>query len=415
VLLPDRFDEAVPDYAVWQNAFAHIPAGLLLNGHGGTVMHLCTGAETIDDVARTMFADSAYSHIRHSAKRALLIHNNPFLLDYLHGNRIPPGTLVDITPKRFSQMDHHFWNSQRPHITVAWDQLHEASRQVVRDAGTEGGVDLAELLKQLKEMGGAVGMDDTVRFAGYGVAGVSAYAASGRMALGSTQALARELYEEAIARFGKQAVQSKSKTHLVRMQRFLTGHPKYQQLMRSLEELPGHLLPKGRRVPNPRSGSPNAAARHFRKAFSLPYDKWNSSRYFSTIGKQLNGKVQLLKGVGRHATWYVPVAFGLYNASQAPPELLVRTLFEEGFGVLGGYAGSLFGGQMVAAGVISVFAFCGLCLGPLGIFITVFLCASAGGIAGNILGNRFGKKVYDLGDRLNGYVFHSMEELVGVW
>ena len=110
-------------------------------------------------------------------------------------------------------------------------------------------------------------MEDTVQFAGYGIAGVSGYAASGQMAIGNTQALARELYEEAIAKFGRQVVQSKNKTNLVKMQHFLTNHPKYRQLMQSLKELPEHLLPKGPRVPNPLSASPQCHRASFSEVF----------------------------------------------------------------------------------------------------------------------------------------------------
>lgn len=101
--------------------------------------------------------------------------------------------------------------------------------------------------------------------------------------------------------------------------------------------------------------------------------------------------------------------------SQAPSQLRMRTLFEEGFGILGGYAGTLFGAQIVTAGVIGIFAICGICLGPFGLFLTVFICASAGGIAGNMAGNRFGKNVYDLGDRLYDGFFYSAEDFVGVY
>ena len=407
VLLPDRLDELVPDSSIWQNAFSNIPPVLTHQGQGGQLMHLCIGGESIDDVARMMFADTPYFYILPSTKRAVLIHNNPFLRDHLAGNRIPHGTLVDISPKCFSDMDRHFWNSQRRYISAAWNELHEKSKQVVHDAGPEGGLELAELVKRLEKMGAGVGMEDTVRFAGYGVAGVSGYAASGQMALGNTQALARELYEEAIAKFGKQAVVSKSKTGIVKMQRFLTGHPKYPQLIQLLKELPGHLLPKGHRVPNPLSASPNAAARHFRRAFSLPYDKWNSSRYFSTIGRQLNGRVSLLKGVGRHATWYIPAAIGVYNVVQASDELKMRALFEEGFGVLGGFAGSQ-AGIAVGLGIVTM-----LGLGPFGLFITVFLCASTGGLLVNELGRLFGSKVHNLSNSLVNRTFYSIDELVG--
>ena len=415
VLLPDRLDEMVPDSRIWQNAFSSIPPVLTHKAQDGQLMHLCIGGESIDDVARLMFADTPHFHILPSTKRAVLIHNNPFLRDHLAGNRIPHGMLVDITPKRFSDMDHHFWNSQRSYISVAWNELHEKSKHVVHDTGPEGGLALADLVRRLKEVGAGVGMDDTVRFAGYGVAGVSGYSASGQMALGNTQALARELYEEAVAKFGKQAVLSKSKTSIVKMQRFLTGHPKYPQLMQSLKELPEHLLPKGRRIPNPRSASSNAAARHFRKAFSLPYDKWSSSRYFSTIGRQLNGKVSLLKGLGRHATWYIPAAIGIYNTLQAPPEMQLLAAFGEGFGIIGGYAGTVLGGSFLATGVLGISAFFGLCLGPFGIFITVFICAAAGGLALSEGGKWIGQRIYDVGSKLTNQIYYSADELAGAF
>ncbi len=292
---------------------------------------------------------------------------------------------------------------------MAWDQLHEKSKQVVHDTGTEGGFDLANLLQRLKEMGGAVGMDDTVRFAGYGVAGVSGYAASGQMALGNTQALAREVYEEAIAKFGRQTVQSKSKTNLIKMQRFLTSHPKYRQLMQLLKELPDHLLTSGRRTPNPLSASPNATARHFRKAFFLPYDKWSSSRYFSTIGRQLNGKVQLLKGVGRHATWYIPAAFGIYNVVQAPAKMRMRTLFEEGFGVVGGALGTKVG-MLAGISIVAVFG-----LGPFGAFIVIFICASAGGIIGMEGFKWGGGRMYDAGNGMADRWLYSADDFIGAF
>lgn len=185
--------------------------------------------------------------------------------------------------------------------------------------------------------------------------------------------------------------------------------------MQLLKELPEFVASMAQRVPNPFSKSTTAAARHFRKGFSLPYNKWNSARYLSTIGRRLNGKVQFLKGLGRHATWYIPAAFALYNVSQAPEEMQMKTLFEEGFGVLGGYAGTLIGGQVLAAGAIGAFALFGLCLGPFGIFLTVFICASAGGIAGSMAGKEFGSETYDLGSRLNGRIFSSADELIGVF
>jgi hypothetical protein len=52
-------------------------------------------------------------------------------------------------------------------------------------------------------------------------------------------------------------------------------------------------------------------------------------------------------------------------------------------------------------------------LGPFGLFVTVFICASAGGIAFMEGGKWFGEKIYDVGNRLGGRVYHSMDELAG--
>jgi len=210
-------------------------------------------------------------------------------------------------------------------------------------------------------------------------------------------------------------VHAKNSASLAHIQRFLATHPKYGQLIQALKELPKHLLPKGRLVPVVNSGVANAAARHFRKTFSLPYDKWNSSKYYSTIGRQLNGKISYFKGLGKHATWYIPAAIGIYNVATAPQEQKVKTLFEQGFSVLGGYFGTLLGAQVISVGAIGVLSLCGLCLGPLGIFVVVFLCAAAGGIAGSMGGEFFGGLTYDFGKDVHGRVFHTPEELFGVF
>ena len=407
VLLPAQWNEVVPDNIIWQNAFDHFPQCLSGNGNGRQVIYLCFGSESIDEIARKIFIDTPYANIRLSSKRALLLHNNPFLCNYLPTNKIPPGASVDISPTRFTRHDHQFWTVQRPHIIDAWDQLSDAAKQAVQDTGTDETYALADLLQKLKAMGGAIGEDDVLRFSSYGVAGVSGYAESGQMALGNVQVLTRELYEEAVAKFGKQVVQSKRQAHLIKLQQFLVGHPKYKIMMQSRQDLPKYLLPKGRLVPNVQSGGPVAAARHFRKAFSLPFDKWNSTRFLSTIGRQLNGKAQLLKGVGRHATWYIPAAIGLYNVAQAPSEFKMRTLFEEGFGILGGALGTKIG-MLAGIGVISLIGF-----GPLGAFVIIFLFASAGGIISMEVSKKFGRGIHDyLIPKVSNKVYYNPQDLI---
>jgi len=138
-----------------------------------------------------------------------------------------------------------------------------------------------------------------------------------------------------------------------------------------------------------------------------------SGRYMGPIAKQLNGRIGLFKAMGRHATWYVPAVIGLYNVFDAAPEVRMHTLFEEGFGVVGGALGTLFGSAVVASSVLGIFTIVGLCLGPAGIFITVFLCATAGGTAGSEISKKVGSAIYDFGSQLDyGKIYHSFDQLI---
>ena len=125
------------------------------------------------------------------------------------------------------------------------------------------------------------------------------------------------------------------------------------------------------------------------------------------IARQLNGRVGFFRALGKHATWYVPAVIGAYNFYDASPEMRMRTLFEEGFGLVGGYAGTLFGANVIGLGVV---AFLGL--GPLGAFVAVFICATAFGMAGNALFKWGGGQVYDSGAAFGDLIFHSADELV---
>ena len=151
-----------------------------------------------------------------------------------------------------------------------------------------------------------------------------------------------------------------------------------------------------------------AAARHFRKHISLPLKKWsNSSKYVGSMVKQLNGRVNMFKNIGRGATWYVPATLGVTSVATASPEVRMRTLFEEGFGVVGGAAGTT-AGMLAGLGVIAV-----LGLGPFGAFVAVFICASVGGIIGMEAFNKFGGGIYEysIAER-NSLIYHSPEPLL---
>jgi hypothetical protein len=128
-----------------------------------------------------------------------------------------------------------------------------------------------------------------------------------------------------------------------------------------------------------------------------------------SIARQLNGRINLYRGAGHYATWYIPAVIGLYNVYDASPETRVRTLFEEGFAVVGGALGTKAG---VAAG-LGIVAF--LSLGPLGLFVTVFFCATAGGVIGSGLFKWGGGKVYDESMKLGDQIYHSIDELLGAY
>jgi hypothetical protein len=127
-----------------------------------------------------------------------------------------------------------------------------------------------------------------------------------------------------------------------------------------------------------------------------------------SIARQLNGRINLYRGAGHYATWYIPAVIGLYNVYDASPEMRVRTLFEEGFAIVGGFLGTELGASL--GGFIAISA---LGLGPLGLFVTVFIFATAGGILGSFIGIKFGDQVYDLQERVGDIICHSPNELIG--
>jgi hypothetical protein len=409
VLIPDTLNENVVRTQVWQNAFCKIPRALSHPYHGATDIYVVQPGDTIDKVARYMFSGGPYRTMAASSKRALLIHNNPYLENHLAANRPPTNMLLNITPVKLSEMEKNHWKIEQTPLKMSLDEMEEQLRDMLRETGPEPTFSMAQIVEQLKSYGVAVGVDDVVTAAAYGTAGVSGHAAAGGMALNNVNTLARELYSEAVEKFGAKVVHSKSANHLTRMQNFLKSHPKYGQLMKHLKQLPRHLLPKGSLMPA--GGRTHvAAARHFRKHISLPIKKWSSSsKYVGSMAKQLNGRVNLFKNISRGATWYVPAALGMISVASAPPELRMRTLFEEGFGVIGGAAGTT-AGMFAGLGVIAL-----LGLGPFGAFVAVFICASASGIIGMEAFKWGGGKIYDASGKIDDRVYHSFDEIVGVF
>jgi hypothetical protein len=248
-----------------------------------------------------------------------------------------------------------------------------------------------------------------LRGASYGMAGVAGYAASSNMALSSVHQTAHRIFTDAVNRFGPQVATSKKAAHLRQVDQFIRSHQAFPGLMRQVQELPNNLFSSVSKkiVPPVNSNVPHHVARHFRKEYFQAFQNQSSSRYMNTIAHQLNGRVSTWSKVGRFGTWYVPAVIGLYNVATAPSEMRVRTLFEEGFGVLGGAAGTHVG-MMAGIGIAAV-----LGLGPFGLFIAVFVCATASGILLYEGGKNIGGRAYEIGETFEDRLFFHIDDFVG--
>jgi phage tail protein X len=105
ILIPDTSSENVPRTQVWANAFSKIPRTLCMPYHGPTDIYFVQQGDTIDTVARYMFSSGVHHAMPASSKRALLIHNNPYLENHLSTNRLPANMLLNITPAKLGEME----------------------------------------------------------------------------------------------------------------------------------------------------------------------------------------------------------------------------------------------------------------------------------------------------------------------
>jgi len=410
VLIPDSYLEIVADAQVWQNAFSGIPRALEFPHNGHTQLFWTGPGVTIDSVAEGMFSGGRYQNMPLSTKRAVLIHNNPDLETFLDSGRLPANLLVDITPLRLSKFDIHYWQGQRQLYRSYLQGMDPTTRDMFQDQGPEKSTIISRMIDELKKAGSSVGKDDIVKGIGYGVGGWSGLAASGEMTVSGIHSLMQQMAADVVEKFGAKVAVSNKAAHLTRVAKFLKSHPNYPLVMRQTQEVPQLLLPLSRAnlMPPPAANVDAASlARWFRKGYFQSFRRLALGRYMGPIARQLNGRISMFKALGRHATWYIPAVIGLYNVFDAAPEVRMRTLFEEGFGVVGG----AFGTKIGAAAGLGIVALLGL--GPFGLFVAVFICATAGGIAGNELFKWGGGKVYDAGAEFSDHIFHSMDEFIG--
>jgi hypothetical protein len=406
VLIPDQLNEVITEHVIWENAFSAIPQALRLPWAGNMNILLSGGSDTIDSMALRVFDGTVHSTLSPNTLRAVFLANNLSARAYLNGDRLPPFKPFVGVPVMLKPYDVHYWKNE---ITVFGDtlnQLDPTTRELFQEAGPQNALSLAEIIALLSDDGFAVGADDILRGASYGLAGVSGYAASSNMALSSVRQTAQRIFTDAVNRFGPQVATSKKAAHLRQVDQFIRSHQAFPGLMRQVQELPNHLfssIPK-KIVPPVNSTVPHHVARHFRKEYFQAFQNQSASRYMNTIAHQLKGRVSTWSKAGRFGTWYVPAVLGLYNVATASPEMRMRTLFEEGFGVLGGAVGTHLG---MTAGLGIAFV---LGLGPFGLFIAVFVCATAGGILLYESGKWFGGSVlHDGGLQLMDRYYNSLD------
>jgi hypothetical protein len=411
LLIPESLLETISDDQVWQNAFSRIPRDLESPHNGHTQLFLTVPGTTIDDIAKGMFDQGPHSNMPLSTKRAIVIHNNPELEQYLDTGRVPARRLVDITPLRLTKFDKAYWQGERSLYSSYLQDMDPATLEMFQQVGPEDTFIISRLIEALKEKGAAVGKDDMVKATGYGVGGVSGLAASAEMAVANINGLLQKMATDAVEKFGLKMAASKKSSQLAQVAKFLRSHPNYPQVMRQVQQVPEFLLPMPRSKLVPASAAnvnSTALARHFRKGYFQAFRRWPSRTYMAPMAKQLNGRVGFFRALGRHATWYVPAVIGLYNVYEASPEVRMHALFAEGFGVVGGAIGTWVGGELIGTGIASA-----LCLGPMGAFVLVFIFATVAGLyfAGKF--KKMGGYVYDYGsDLANDTILYSPEHLL---
>ena len=390
LLLPGSPAEQVPMERIIENALFQVPGALLNRRVDHANLYIALGGITIDRIAENMFFGGRWQNLPLSAKRAVLIHNNPDIMNFLDSNRLPDGMPLDVTPMVLSRFDLAYWDGDRYNYTKHIRQFDPVTEEMFRTRGAQETFMFARMVEGLRDMGAAVGPNGLI------TSSASGAATAGEATLGTINALFKQIYDDAVKQLGIKVAASNTKTNLAVMAKFMQAHPNYPKLMQHLKTMPQFLLPIPRSKLLPPAASDDAIAlmRHFGKQFCRPLRYVKPDKYMGTIARQLNGRVNLFRTMGRRATWYIPAGIALYTVHQAPMEVKLKTLFEEGFGIIGGWGGTELG---YALGVSLVLA---LGLSPIGYFIVIFICSTAGGLAGNALLKSFGNGIFKYGVQL---------------
>jgi hypothetical protein len=404
LLIPDSLQEQVPEVRAWQNALRHMPPQVAMHPpmHYEIPVHLIMPGDTVDKLAHQVFCDSRYWNMPEGVKLAIFLNNNPRLYGCKWWHRaLPMGTLANMTPFLLPRHMVAQWANENPIFKAQYDQLQLDVRDLYASIGPTTTRHLSETVIHYKSQGAGVGLDDVAP------AFIAGHAASSSLMLNQVNAVLQEITQDAVNKFGRGVVCSNKAVNLRRVEKFLKAHPRYGQVMQYLKEMPRQLTPETNIAQTLASTkSPHATARFFRKQIFMPALKANAAKSMGTIRMALNSNARVVRVISK-GMYVVPVFLGACDVISAPPGRKVRIFFEEGFGVLGGYYGSELG-FAAGFGIAAV-----LGLGPLGLFVAIFLCISAGGIAGCGIGKMVGENIYQYADNSNGgHIYYSPRQLM---
>jgi hypothetical protein len=104
---------------------------------------------------------------------------------------------------------------------------------------------------------------------------------------------------------------------------------------------------------------------------------------------------------------------GGVSVALAPPEQRVRTLFEEGFGVVGGAFGTGLGGAAIGMTAGLITAISGVFISSAGIFIAAFIVGGYLGYKLSTTGKEWGGAIHDsLMTPGGGRLYHSLDQYI---
>jgi hypothetical protein len=235
--------------------------------------YITKAGDSINLIAEKMFATGPNHAMPHSVKRAILLHNNPRLSNYLDGS-LPTGTLVNLTTFKLTDYELQQWESAHSSVKREIESLDDNVKHMFNDVDLEMLSQIANNAQMISsEEGFGVGLDDTVRFltrdsdentgikdeiivtggnitkfTSYGLGAGSALANAGALSLAQSNALLQEIYRDAYKKFGENVLKN-PQNHMNKIESFLRSHPKWNQLMKNVKKTPNLVLPKGKLRP----------------------------------------------------------------------------------------------------------------------------------------------------------------------